>query len=298
MRHRHHNWDIAFATPDIKEVIGFVRSATEVAFAHVSKDAIPFPYFKRRPRVLEHSPKEAGTTIKSNSVTTNRKIPLDVFKLYKSTATGKTTKSGASSSPVDWRHYVGFTFILTYIIYLVYFLSDSDDVPQDLPNPAVSFTQKSKIEKGTKENNQLTKKSLSGSDRDALEAASVTARNGSVSELFAPDNNIKLPYNAQSMHLSGLVTERFTKTNVKRHYLFNLVVEGSKRFISSDDLYQLGYKVFYKSDCLVELRSDTSSNFVYCELIERDTNPVIDSNRTIPAVKGSSLDSSLIASLN
>ena len=96
------------------------------------------------------------------------------------------------------------------------------------------------------------------------------------------------------MYLTGLVTERFTKTNVKRHYLFNLEIEGSKRSISSDDLYLLGYKLFYKTDCLVELRSETTSNFVYCELLERSTTPIRESNRSIPAIE----DSSLIASLN
>jgi zona occludens toxin len=41
---------------------------------------------------------------------------------------------------------------------------------------------------------------------------------------------------------------------------------GEEAFsMNSDSLIDMGYKVFYKKPCLVELRSDIGSNYVYCE---------------------------------
>jgi len=292
MRHRHYNWDIIFATPDIKEVIGFVRSATEKGYAHVSKDAIPIKYFKRRPRVLEHPPKENGMSVKKGDITTHRKIPLDVFKLYKSTATGKNTKSGAGGSPFDWRHKIGLAFVVGYIVFLINFFTDGDDTKEVLSGDKIPNIQKVDNQKTLPKNKVNNKENSPLPIKDNGENTSFVARHGSVSELFANDNNVNLPYNAQSMYLTGLVTESLSKNNIKRHYIFNLLVDGYRHSITSDDLYSLGYKVFYKSDCLVELRAEHSSNFVYCELKKRDETPV-QNDELNSAVR----DSSLVASL-
>jgi zona occludens toxin len=55
---------------------------------------------------------------------------------------------------------------------------------------------------------------------------------------------------------------------VTRDYVFTIYVRDEAFSVSSDTLIDMGYKVFYKKDCLVELRSDIGSNYVYCEPIK------------------------------
>jgi zona occludens toxin len=268
MRHRHYNWDILLATPDIKEIAGFIRSVCEVAYCHSSKDAIPIPYYKRRPRILEHLPKSNGTTVGKNDIVSFKKVPLDVFKLYKSTATGNTTKSGAGQSPFTFKLVAGFAFILLYILYMVFFFFDDDS---DKVSVQANKSKATQIQ-SNKTIDQKFKKSIKkgGGDgvKDMPSIDDVSFRDANVSAIITGNNFVNLPYAASAIYINGITTVTHGNHQVSRDYVFTLYVHDKPFSVSSDSLLDMGYKVFYKKPCLVELRSDIGSNYVYCELDE------------------------------
>ena len=272
MRHRHYNWDILIATPDIKEVSSFVRSCCEVAYQHASKDAIPIPYYKRRPRILEHSPKTNGISVGKNDIVFFKKIPLNVFKLYKSTATGKNTKSGASKSPFSFSLVVGFTLIIAYLVYMFFFFFDdkSDQVVEpmanNLPNEILQSSQaKQGVIKSISSTVQVTEKGITSN-------TTFSFRDVGVSTVTAINNFVALPFGASKIYVNSVVSVHFSKFKVARDYVFTLYVGSDVLNVNSESLISMGYKIFYKSDCLLELRSDKHSNYVYCE----PTKPNLD----------------------
>lgn len=92
--HRHGNWDMAFCTPAIKKVRPEIRAAAEVAFKHKNLAMLGI-----RGRFMQsmHLAEDSGSA-SDMYLTRMRKVPPYVFKLYDSTATGKTTDSRAGLS--------------------------------------------------------------------------------------------------------------------------------------------------------------------------------------------------------
>lgn len=271
MRHRHYNWDILLATPDIKEVTPFVRSITEVAYAHTSKDAIPLSYYKRRPRLLEHNPKLNGITIGKADAITYRKIPLDVFKLYKSTATGTTTKSGVGSSPFTRSFKIAMVLVFAYIIFMVWFFvykTDSTTVPGDeVKSSEVSknkvFPQKDK--KNVPVSDEVIKKGSDAVIDFSFDNDLLPLRNENAISLK------ELPFNTKEIYISGIQTKYYSKYHVTRDYIFTLLTHDNKKLAVNSDLFiALDYKIFYKTDCLIEMRSPKSSFLVMCDYSKMD----------------------------
>ncbi|PHR81625.1 MAG: zonular occludens toxin [Colwellia sp.] len=267
MRHRHYNWDIILATPDIKEVTPFVRSVCEKAYQHTSKDQIPLPYFKRRPLVLEHNAKESGLTAKKGQVTTSKKVPIDVFKLYKSTATGKTTKSGLGSSGISWRIYCGLFAIVAYFIYMVFFFFDSSSDAVDLENRQAAAVQIPVGAKNTENDQKAISEINNVNGKDNVEINNFHFRDSSVSIIIAPNNFVNLPYGAKEIYISAInkVFTSASKSIFFRDYLFNAKNDTHTFSLSSEQLLNMGYQLFYKNDCLIELRNNEYSHYIYCE---------------------------------
>lgn len=270
MRHRHYNWDILIATPDIKEVSSFVRSVCEVAYQHASKDAIPIPYYKRRPRILEHSPKTNGISVGKNDIVFFKKIPLDVFKLYKSTATGKTTQSGASKSPISLSIILGFAFIVTFVIYISFFFFDDksaevvEQIPNSLPNEILPNSQVlPNVKESVVAPSGIVKKITSSVNPFSF-------RDASVSTVTALNNFVALPFNASKMYVNAVNTVYFNKHRITRDYVFTVYIDGEVLNVGSESIVSMGYKIFYNSDCLIELRSNNHSNYIYCEPLRLD----------------------------
>jgi zona occludens toxin len=251
MRHRHYNWDICLATPDIVEVAPFIRSVCEAAFSHTSKDSAPFSYFKRRPRVLEHSPKTNGASTKKGDIVTNRKIPLDVFKIYESTATGQSTKSGAGNSPITPTIFFGaFVFIALFffVFYVLFFRSSSSEVP---PVTSVSV-----INKNLKEVTQVF-------TNDIKKTNDLINNNVTPQNLFKNVTPLVLPFLADSIYLSAINKVYNDGERVKADYVFLLNIKGEEFFVSSTDLVVLGYKISFRSDYVVSLSDGDSSRLVF-----------------------------------
>lgn len=265
MRHRHYNWDILLATPDIKEISGFIRSVCEVAYCHSSKDAIPIPYYKRRPRILEHLPKTNGLSVGKHDIVTFKKVPLDVFKLYKSTATGKNTKSGAGQSPFTFKLYFGFAFIVAYIFYMVFYFFNDDSVKdnKDFSNIATIKTLQDKKDLQQNEKNYQVDNKFDTELNKKIDA--ITYRDASVQTITSPNNFIGLPFHAKKMYLNGVNTVYLNKHQVTRDYVFTVYIDDEILNVGSETIISMGYKIFFKSHCMVELRADDVSTYIYCE---------------------------------
>lgn len=118
-RHRHFNWDITFVTPNIKKLSTEVRACCEIAIHHKSKDS--FFLTKRKPRLYEHDPLATSFNSPKPEDCRRVKVPLAVHLLYKSTVTGKTTKSGLASTPLSNVKFLLVMFLaLCSISYFIY----------------------------------------------------------------------------------------------------------------------------------------------------------------------------------
>jgi zona occludens toxin len=266
MRHRHFNWDIVLATPDIKEVAGFIRSVCEIAYAHSSKDSVPIPYFKRRPRVLEHLPSSNGISVKKGDITTFRKIPLDVFKIYKSTATGQSTKSGASQSPVTFTLLfaaAAFIALVSFIVYVLFFRTGSAASSQPIDK-----VQSVQISNG--QNKNIAQVNIKGIQK----GVSANNRHVSSSDVFAVPDTLIMPFDAQSIYLTAVnktfiptsynvVNGKVSKTTkITYSFLFVLSIDNEEFYVSGDDLADMGYTLDYKTDSIVQLSDDNGVKFV------------------------------------
>lgn len=251
-RHRKYNWDIYCCTPDISEVHPIVRGVAEVAHSYKSNDAIGrlIPKYKRRPRIFPHKANATGLTVSKSDYVFYRKVPVDVHKLYKSTATGAHNDQSKGKTPLSDPKVLGSFFIvfLVVVYYVWYFVSNfaGDEVPD------VSVEQvPASVPVGTQEINVK-----------ALDTPNTPQTHKDVSSYA---DVVGLPYSANQIYLSGVQAvyseNRFL---MHRQYFFDLIV-GSKTFsVDGEQLAALGYEFEYKSDCLVYLRNSKTSIPAIC----------------------------------
>ncbi|MFQ2179660.1 zonular occludens toxin domain-containing protein [Aeromonas veronii] len=227
MRHRHYNWDVCFATPDITSIPRAVRACCEVAFAYSSKDS--FFLSKRKPRIYEHNPLENGIPTKQ-SVTFKRHVPLAVHRLYKSTQTGSITKSGQSKGPlssfkVRFVLFVVLPIIFVYWGYFIYSKLASDDDVSESGQPVVSQE--------------------SGSSSASVVAVPVSKSNGDNVSNQPP---FVMPYQVAELFVNGYGGTIY-KGRFEGLVLFSGFRGKDELAFNSDDLINLGYKVDYLGDC-------------------------------------------------
>lgn len=268
MRHRKYNWDIVVCTPSIAQVNSSIRESCELAFSHSSKDSIGkiIPYYKRRPRIRQHPPKENGMVARKSDLITFRKVPVKVHDLYKSTATGKITSSGVGSSPAGSGVMAFLLFIIvgaiSFATYSLFFresaiASNMGDTPETTPS-AVEVRRSS----GQK-----------GSD--------VSSSSGGLKIDTQAIANV-MPFDFDDM----TVTRR---TKIYRDDGILLRIEFTVAFHSSDNVYYLddtqlrryGVSARFIDDCMVELHTQESKQLITC------SRPVIASNtkeRSKPSV--------------
>ena len=192
-------------------------------------------------------------------------MPLDVFKLYKSTATGKNTKSGAGKSPFTFKLAAGLSVILLYIFYMVFFFFDDDSVKVPVSSNNAKTTQIQPYSKANQAPKEAVKKDIQNSVKGLPTIDDVSFRDASVSSIITGNNFVNLPYSASAIYINGMTTVRYGKHRVSRDYIFTVYIRDEAFSVNSDTLTDMGYKIFYKKNCLVELRSDIGSNYVYCE---------------------------------
>lgn len=250
MRHRKYNWDILVCTPNIRQVHPVFREATEVAYCYSNKDSIAkvFPWYKRNPRILQHNPESNGNTVNKTDIVLHRRIPVDVHKAYKSTATGKITSSGASktpfSSPAVLASFGVSLLCFCYVAYTIPSLFSSSDIDQtSKKTDSMALPKTQPIS---------TKNNHSNRSHDVNQAITENAI------------SIKLPHKASHIELTGVQTIYNSGQVVHREYTFTLHIEQKEYSINSDTLDNFGYQVRYISDCLVQLQKNGAYAYVIC----------------------------------
>lgn len=256
-RHRKFNWDMVLGTPDINEVSAMIRGVAETAFVQRSRDSVPI--FKRKPWIGEHNPKSNGLTIKKGFTSTET-VPLWAFLCYKSTQTGKVTKSGTSKnplkSPVLILSLLFGVICFGYAITRLYTVFFADDLPPETPQVVepVPLPVKKPLKDG---------QSYAQSSQETKQInPNVSARVSLLSSASNGNSNlgIELPYSAEKIFLTGYAHPSI--------YIFSLTFkeEGQPEEtfqINSDDLRVLGWFAKLEDDGLVRLRNRLTDQLLY-----------------------------------
>ncbi|MGL1956084.1 MAG: zona occludens toxin-like protein [Colwellia sp.] len=248
MRHRKYNWDIIYCTPEITEIHKLVRSVCEFAYYHKYNQALEFiPYFKRRPRTHEHSPKSTGLPRKKDDITKWKKIPLDVHKCYRSTSTGGITKRGGANGFKDPTLIFTFALLLFAVCYATWWGFIKED-RKSLQQHSIEANQ---------ENSQV-------SSNATVENISISR---SVNSFQGNNENVvslKLPYESSIIYMTGYQTVLLNKDRVYKEYFFSLISQQNEISLNSNDLYYFGISVEFINDCTVKLVSGDLTRLVHC----------------------------------
>lgn len=288
MRHRKFNWDILVCTPDITKVHNLIRSVAEQAVSHKSFDFAPMPYFQRRPRTHEHNPLERGLSPKKGEQVKRRKIPLDVFKLYKSTQTGKNNKSGKGSSPFQSPKFViAVVFLLSILAYFIWFA-----VGRDGHSPSTGTQQSSEQvhsidDVSTSENTVVT-----GTNTDSIDSDD---SNAVIDETVDVEPEPLIGFN---FYVTGFTKQvkysrkeqQLTAEDFLYLIYFDVYKDGHLMFKTTNtDLNDLGYTTKTLTECVYKLSYQKASRIVTCK--EGDKADDVEEDRD-----DFTLDESLLAS--
>jgi len=248
MRHRKYNWDLIYCTPEITEIHKLVRSVCQYAYKHVYKEFLEFiPYYKRRTRINEHTPKSSGETIKKGDTTKWRKLPLEVFKLYRSTSTDEITEGRGLNAFKDPSLIFALALLLLCFSYVTWWAF----IKEDSKN---RFLEESNLPQETIQVHSKNARSSS---------SSVPSANS-----FQTDNvnnlPLKLPYDASKIYFTGYQDVILNKNKKYKEYFFTLTLEEDEFSLNDSDLQYFGIKVHYINECVVELSSGKYTKLVYC----------------------------------
>ena len=289
-RHRKFNWDIVLGTPNIGEVSMKIRSVAEVAFAHRARDE--FIFTKRKPRIFQHPPKQNGLTVKKDDVTTLT-VPLWSFLCYKSTQTGKQTKSGQGASPFKSPKFILIMGVCAFAIFWffksVYTIFIDDTSPINVGSKQVEsvavISGEVSVEAGKKDLNVIkndTDKNTGIANRIIL-LASASVGNSS----------LNLPYEASTMFLTGYAHPSL--------YIFKFTVKNDNDEdeifqLNSDDLKLLGWTVRFEDDGLVLLKNRLTDEMMYCMFDPRAKREIINNDDDLTDYNNDYIESDSVSS--
>lgn len=250
MRHRKYNWDLVYCTPEITEIHKLVRSVCEFAYAHKYFEMLEFiPYFKRRPRIHEHSPKSTGYPKKKDDPTKWRKIPLQVHKLYRSTSTGKVSSAGGGVAALKSPTLIfSFTVLLLCFSYAGWYLFIKED--------RKSFSEYA---------NESDQTSVAVREAPTVESGRVSGGAYDFQDFNENDFSLKLPYQAEKIYFNGYVDVMLNKSKKYKEYFFTVYLEDNEFRLNDVDLQYFGIKVHFINECAVKLFSGDKERIVYCE---------------------------------
>lgn len=242
MRHRKFNWDIIYCTPDITQIHSLIRGVCQYAYRHYYFDSLEFiPWFNRRPRINEHNPKTNGLTLKKGDSKRWRKIPLVTFQLYKSTSTGTTTKRRGANGLKDSKLIITSAIFIIFLLFSFFYDSDEPVVSTETKKDDVLLVQKDNTEPVVSHN---------------------TTYNNAVDT--SATNSLDIPYNAESMYLTGIIDSYKGGVNVP-DFFFTLNIDNLEYSLTSEDLKSFGIKVRKLSSCVVMLVKGNLSRRIYCK---------------------------------
>ena len=267
MRHRKYNWDIELLSPDWAQIDSGIKACAEQCFFHKGRDQ--YFWAKRNPFIYKHSKAATTPTIPKGKDPnlSNKKIPLDAFLLYKSTATGKAQGSGALNLLFsNYKFYCVLLIIIFGIGYLVYGISN------------LVFGSSSTVENAKTQTNDVTQSPETNSKAPAENVPDVSSGSNSDSSShsllvpFVPVRSILYFEGLETAYISGVHKRNYVVEVSGEQfdaYELDLVinVEAKQGRFSIDKFYLEAVGVEFKliNDCLLELSNGRKKALITCE---------------------------------
>lgn len=231
-RHRKFNWDIVCVTPDINDISPMVRGCAELAKAQSNKDS--FFLYRRKPRIYEHNPRQNGVPT-ANSPVYREKVPLAAFLLYKSTQTGKHTKSGQSKGPFSSPLFYFYAFLmLVFGGFAIYNYSEADKLNAQIDGKSTVATPEKDPDVAVQAGSDLPDNVGTGRPDKVRPSKPVFVN----------------PYDAKAVYVTG------ESLDTQGNGLITIALftkDGDEYHTNNDELYSMGYAVRYKRYCQAEL---------------------------------------------
>lgn len=247
MRHRKYNWDLIYCTPAIEEIHKLIRRVCEFAYFYKYNQALEFiPYFFRKPRFHEHSPKTNGTR-KKDDVIKWRRVPVEVHKCYRSTSTGGITKRGGVNAFKDPTLIFAIALLFFCFSYATWYLFIKEE--------------REVLMQQNLENNKKYSKVSSEAD---VQDTSFFDDPNSLQVNNEKPVSLVLPYDSTNIYMTGYQTVFLNKDRKYKEYFFELSKGEQKILMNSNDLYYFGINVEFVNECTVKLIDDDLTKLVRC----------------------------------
>ncbi|MDK1285958.1 zonular occludens toxin domain-containing protein [Pseudoalteromonas umbrosa] len=253
MRHRKYNWDIVCCTPDITSVHKYIRNVCQFAYAHKYFDGLQaIPYYNRRPRVHEHNPKLDGKVPKKDESKRWIKVPIEVHRLYKSTATKSVTAARGKNLLFSPEFFFPFVTFFGCIAYFIYYFASSESV-EEVSQSAEVHSEAAQTH--TTNTHSYDDRSNSRTNPDFI-------------------GPITLPYGASDAFVTGSV-EVVDNRSVTYDVALELKTpDFGDVSLTAFDLKMMGFKVKYYSPCKVRISNGEFTYTAYCKPIDYNKLPL------------------------
>ncbi|HDY7617527.1 TPA: zonular occludens toxin [Vibrio vulnificus] len=272
MRHRKYQWDIIMLTPDWTSIPTWLRGCAQEAYSHRSTDTF---FRKRRPRIFNHSPKSTKTdptTKKDEQYVTSKKIPIDVFALYKSTGTGDFNESKS-----DISIFKSPRFILTMLIAVLAigntvrnFVNASSD--SDLDSNQATVSQPAAIEAATDTVLSSSQPSSASAQARSANSRGLDNRNDHLQGVEPPVSDDVNPFfetftmfnGADAVYLTAISNKYSKRLGLRSDFTFRIDKGQDSFYIRSYVLEAYGYVFTQLDECLIQIQSKTTTRLLTC----------------------------------
>ncbi len=238
-RHRHWNWDIVLTTPNISYIRDDIRMTCETAYRHSNLAVIGI---KGRYKEAQHDAQQNRAPA-DGTIVEYKRIKPETFKLYLSTATGKSQDTSAGKSLFKSPRILLLLALMAGSIGY-FFLSGGTAIITDGV--------------GTNSNPGAAHKPVPAGPVVADTVRPDTPRAASVPSLAGeqgdtPSPVLSHPFSGLTLYIDGVV-EGVREGKFRRRVLFKVVDQEGKVFSQTlEQLSALGYMVGYRGPCYVEL---------------------------------------------
>lgn len=252
-RHRHFNWDIVLTTPNISYIRDDIRMTCEMAYKHSNLAVIGIPgrYKEAQHDAQLNRPPADGTIVEY------KRIKKQTFRLYQSTATGKTQDTKAGKSLFRSPKLVLLLALLAGTIGFVSYMGPLKVIggkpPEAAPAPHVATAETAPA---------------TAAPSPAVAAAARPAASSFVPAGLLPAGATGAPVDLSAhpfadRRISILAhAYRRSKGDI---YMFALDdAEGRHLELTSWQLVGSGYHVTAKGECVAELAYDTWKQTITC----------------------------------
>lgn len=283
MRHRKYQWDIIMLTPDWTAIPSWLRGCAQEAYSHRSTDTF---FRKRKPRIFNHLPTSTKTrpSTKSDYAScSSKKIPVDVFALYKSTGTGGFNESKSDISILKSPKFIGAMLlgvlaIGNFLWDLTNVLSDSDENQSGevvLQSEADLLNDLKSAQKSVVLDGSSSSRSVGVADGRASNQDSASTAVDAVNPFF---EKFRVFNGAQAVYVTG-VNSVLVGDNLYREFIFRIDKGDGHFYISSEVLSGVGYDFVFYDECLVSVETSRVSEFVTCPPNDRSVSLAKNSDK-------------------